>query len=95
MSFKSGKNAIIYKGALEKEGLSEVAYYFKKAEHDIQYAIYALDGTSFTDALARTAAIKARLAALRRLSDEVAMEIDAANMSIYTQLQAEPTAEEE
>ena len=90
----SGKNVKIYRGALEKEGLSEVAYYFKKAEQNIQYAAYALDNTRFSDALLKISDINRKLAEIRRLTEEVVSGIDAASLSIYEKLQDREESEE-
>lgn len=92
---KRSNNVKIYRGVLEKEGLSEVAHYLRKAEKELQYAMYALDGTEFSDAINQIASVKNGLQRMRAISDEVVAGIDSVNMDIYKKLESREDKEGE
>lgn len=83
----NSKSTKYIKGTLEREGMGEVAYFFKKAGQNIAYADYALDNTKFEKSLLKVKAIAAKLAEIRKLSSEVIVAIDEASASICNEIE--------
>jgi hypothetical protein len=46
----SRKNTVFHRGYLESAGLGEVSYFLKKARLNIDYAIFSLEHTDFSEA---------------------------------------------
>jgi hypothetical protein len=84
----NSKNPKYYKGTLEREGMGEVAYYFKKAGQNIAFATYSLDNAGFQDSSLRVKAIIDKVEEIKRLAGEVVAEIDKASIEICESAEA-------
>jgi hypothetical protein len=90
----NSKNIKIYSGALEKAGLSEVSYFIKKAERNIDYALYSLEGTKFKAAENKLKSISDKLDDMRKMGNDMLVDIDKACLDIYNNLDDEENSEE-
>ena len=91
----NSKNTKYIKGSLEREGLGEVAYYFKKANQNVSYATYALDNLEFSDATKTIKSVASKLEEIRRLANDVVAEIDAASAQICEEAEKKEEAKAE
>jgi len=82
-------------GELEKAGLSEVTYFIKKAEKNIDYAMYSLDNTEFSAAVARLKVVSTKLKDMRKLGNDMLADIDNAFLSIYDNIKESEIKKEE
>lgn len=78
----NSKNTKYVKGTLEREGMAEVAYFFRKANQQIAYAGYALDGIEFSDAVKSIKSVASKLEEIKKLTNDIVAEIDNASVQI-------------
>ena len=62
--------------------MGEVAYYFKKANQNITYATYSLDGIEFSDATKSIRSVASKIEEIRRLANDIVAEIDSASAQV-------------
>jgi hypothetical protein len=91
----NSKNTKYIKGSLEREGMGEVAYFFKKANQNIAYATDALDGIEFSDAAKSVKSVASKINEIRRLANDIVAEIDAASVQIVEAIEKKEEAKAE
>jgi hypothetical protein len=69
--------------------MGEVAYYLKHAQHEVERALYALDGTDFNEAKALSRALAQKIENIRRLSNDVMVDLDMVRVSIVNKAESQ------
>lgn len=84
MSYHSwnSRRVTAIRGHQDAEGLAEVSYFLKKAKHNIQYAMYALENDKYAEANKILAEASSAIDEIRKLGNELSFKLDEASASI-------------